>query len=488
MNVMEHVAGVRQAYVDGLRALIDAKRAESSLVGVEVDVEAREGAGGVPEVLRFDLVVGSSEKPQAVVFRNDPPEGALIGVLRAGALEVAVFPFAWETCLIWFRHPEPDTADFKPWRAKWFDRAEKTPDGHELSGIVHYVSPLVREGRGHLMEIDFGSAPVEAFTDFLETLGTMGATDVRVGMSDGSELDPDVRKALQKGDLGQEELTGLVAQVLGASPDVARVQIAAEDTLEVYREGDNEPCVLYTGNLWRRLQRVPHEMRVKEVWHFTRMLPALDEKDQEKPDLEQLRPVVKDAHFRQQVLARADDKHAWPMRPLVADLWIMLVWDQASSMRFCTMEDLAEYELSEEEAFARARENLERMPREIQREQQDGVTWLRTGDNYDASLLLIEDLWRSMAMDMQGDILVCVPSREHVLVTGSGIAGGEAALRKMALRVLGSGDHLISGTILRWTRSGWHVHGSVEEPSAAPAPAQPSSAPEPGKKPWWKFW
>ena len=47
------------------------------------------------------------------------------------------------------------------------------------------------------------------------------------------------------------------------------------------------------------------------------------------------------------------------------------------------------------------------------------VSMISAGDNYTASLLLLEWIWTNGQINVQGDIVVGVPTRDIILVTGS---------------------------------------------------------------------
>jgi uncharacterized protein YtpQ (UPF0354 family) len=513
MNIVDHVAAVRGKYVEALRRVIAEHRAAGDLRGVEVMLE---GAGEEAEAddsanrrerLCADVLAGEESKPGIIMVMNEPPEGGLVGTLRSGGVEVAVYPFAWEACRFHFRLARPEWAPLEAWFSKWSERreeganweADEPEEPGELGGVVHFMSRPAREGRGYLLELDFGSAPVEAFMELVAVLEKSGATEVQVGTSDGSELDPKLAEKLRAPELSPAGLMEVVASMLGEVEEVERVEIASEMTLVIHRRDGVEASQANLWNLWRRCQRLPPEARAKEVLGAVRVhLEALAPED-ERPDLAQLRPVIKDQAFvdyvRQQM--KSDTPMAW--RHLVGDLWVLYVWDSASGMRFLKSEEPAEYGLNPEQADARAIENYLRYRNPVEMEDSGAggaVTVARTGDSYDATLLLDEKFWAQTQEKMGGTLLACVPVRDTVLFTSSVRGGGEEELKRLAKQLMEGGDHLISETILRWKGGQWEVHQGMktemmEAPPPAPAPVQQrevaakKAAPP---RPWWKFW
>jgi hypothetical protein len=118
----------------------------------------------------------------------------------------------------------------------------------------------------------------------------------------------------------------------------------------------------------------------------------------------------------------------------------------------------------------------------------------RTGDCYDATLLLDDVFWTETAKRIDGDPLVCVPARDIVLITGSSTRGGVQAMREVARKISAGGDHLITESILKRMNGKWEV---LEREAAAsgvrpqrpqPAASEPAGENPPKRRAWWRFW
>jgi uncharacterized protein YtpQ (UPF0354 family) len=526
MNVHHHIQGLRNRYVEALRRAIAKAKADGTFLASEVVIRAEGGvAGGTsndesavptnqPTFLTVDLLTGTPEAPQPAILMRDPEEGPLLGAVQQGTIEVAVYPFLWEACRVWLRHPEPDWTPLEAWFRKWFEeRLEAEPGEDGLKLMVHLLSDPIAEGGGHLFQVDFGSAPVEAFTDLLQALSDMGATEVRVGHSDGSDMDPSVVDALRSPDLTPERFVGIVAQLVRELEGVNAVTVAdaSQMVLRIEEEGLKEPSVSNLGNLWLVLQRTTPEHRPREVARYLRgqLESSQYRKLNDKPDLATLRPVIKPTAFVENVRHLAEQKGdgrlALLCTRLVGDLWIACVWDRPNGMQFVTASEPEEFGLSSEEAYARALRNYlaARGPVETTRTDR-GVIVARTHDNYDASLLLDDAFWVDMAAKLPGMLLACAPTRDAVLITSVETPGGEAALRTTAREYLQAGNHAISTTVLKRQFNTWQVLQAderqtpvvLEEPAPPPPPAAPKGGEEsppaspksPRRKPWWKFW
>jgi uncharacterized protein YtpQ (UPF0354 family) len=64
----------------------------------------------------------------------------------------------------------------------------------------------------------------------------------------------------------------------------------------------------------------------------------------------------------------------------------------------------------------------------------DGVLLVSAGGEFDASLLLADNLWTGGQIKVDGDIVVAVPAKDVLIVTGSHNAAGLARLRAAAAK------------------------------------------------------
>jgi uncharacterized protein YtpQ (UPF0354 family) len=503
MDAMGHLREARENYLRQFRAAIRDLRAKDSECAAEVWVESGPDAAkhDLPDRLCFDLLGHDEEgKPQAIhVSSGEAPEGGLAGTIRAGdAVDAQVFALAWDVCFVWARIGSPDWSGLEPWRKKWLDpqRGADPSDEDGLSGVTHYLAlPPVAEGGGHLFEMDLGSAPVEALTEFLEALAGMGATEVEVGRSDGSHLDHEIVRLIESPNLSQPQLTELFARLLRGLPETAEANVTGVDEIEVKGTKGSSAHKVYTGNLYQRLMRVGREARVKEVYRYLRgQRETMVETT--AGDLSQLRPVIKDDRFFEMLGRAGKDMKPLVARRLVGDIWVCCVWDMPNGMRFTTADEPEQYQLSADAVHARAVSNYLKDRGDVEFAEHGPLLVARTGDCYDATLLLDDAFWTETAEKVEGDPLVCVPARDVVLITGSQTRGGVEAIRDIAKKVSAGGDHLITETILRRVPGKWTVFEreaggpSSAEPQRPPPPPRPSPATEiqPKPRPWWKFW
>jgi hypothetical protein len=119
----------------------------------------------------------------------------------------------------------------------------------------------------------------------------------------------------------------------------------------------------------------------------------------------------------------------YPQQVLADHLAIGLVYDLPDSMRTIVRQDLENWGVTFYEALEAACANLRQKEDPVFVSPQDGVYLSATGDNYDASRLILTDMVHQF--DVQGELVAMVPNRDTLIVTGSESLGG---LKIMAAR------------------------------------------------------
>jgi uncharacterized protein YtpQ (UPF0354 family) len=66
----------------------------------------------------------------------------------------------------------------------------------------------------------------------------------------------------------------------------------------------------------------------------------------------------------------------------------------------------------------------------------DGVRLISAGGNYESSLLLLDDIWSSGQIAVDGAIVVAVPANDALFVTGSNNHIGIRRMREIARKIV----------------------------------------------------
>jgi uncharacterized protein YtpQ (UPF0354 family) len=128
-----------------------------------------------------------------------------------------------------------------------------------------------------------------------------------------------------------------------------------------------------------------------------------------------------------------------------SELIIAYAEDRPSSIRYLTTRD--DVGGDRVKLFVLALGNLHRLlPKIEMRQGADGILLIEAGGDYEASLLLADNIWSSRQIQVDGDIVAAVPAKDALLVTGSHNRTGLKKLRAIAAE-LAAGPYGLSSAL-----------------------------------------
>ncbi len=170
-------------------------------------------------------------------------------------------------------------------------------------------------------------------------------------------------------------------------------------------------------------------------------------------DRKQIVPVIKDRPWleetRQALLSRgATEVPEYVYDDLNPDLIIVYAENSPKNIRYLGTEDLKTAGIEHSELRALACENLKRILPDIGRQEgANGIHMIAAGGDYEASLLLLDSIWTNNQMELKGDPVVAIPTRDLLLVTGSGNPEGIEKIRQLAEEVAESGSYRLTSKL-----------------------------------------
>ena len=177
--------------------------------------------------------------------------------------------------------------------------------------------------------------------------------------------------------------------------------------------------------------------------------------------------VIKPAEYVTTVAAQGakagvDREISFVVENLNEDLRVLYVLDTESSMQMLTKEGVKHTGVAESALRTVAVTNLGKYFSDkhvqIERLKKTGTAriYLVTLDqNYEASILLLDDYWNKKHFDVAGDIVAFVPARNVVIVTGSGDKEGLRIASDVARNAYDELGYSISPHGYRRGESGW---------------------------------
>jgi uncharacterized protein YtpQ (UPF0354 family) len=167
-------------------------------------------------------------------------------------------------------------------------------------------------------------------------------------------------------------------------------------------------------------------------------------------------PVIKDNSYLDEVTLKLKENNTID-KPfeLVYEkyndkLIILYGEDNENGIAYFTKERLREAGLNKDSLFPIALENLNKVLPEIERKGEDGLYIITAGGNYEASLILLTGIWTKKKMPVDGQIIIAIPTRDLLFVTGSNNTEGIKKIKAMAQEAWESGPYQLIPDLFRW--------------------------------------
>ncbi|MDJ0710192.1 MAG: DUF1444 family protein [Woeseiaceae bacterium] len=178
-------------------------------------------------------------------------------------------------------------------------------------------------------------------------------------------------------------------------------------------------------------------------------------RDESELVAENIVPVVKDAAWLEEVLRLAAPEYM--TYPLVDDLIVIYAEDTPANIRYIQKEDIEETGIDMAEIANLSIENLlARLPG-IEVHGGEGLYMVTAGGNYEPSLLLIDDMWNADNFDVQGEIVVSIPARDMLLVSGADDPDKLDQLVEIGTEVYEGSPYRLTTNLYVWRDSAWQL-------------------------------
>jgi uncharacterized protein YtpQ (UPF0354 family) len=236
---------------------------------------------------------------------------------------------------------------------------------------------------------------------------------------------------------------------------VARAVLAAMPSAKVAINGDLQFVVRYgngasatsdLGKAYTTYEREPaHLDDIVQAQVSALMEAGGDANGLSKLDRTRIVPVIKDRLWFE-ATARRGREQTPPLElvaePLNADLVVVYAENHLGALRILSSrDDVGDRTRLREAALT----NLSRILPKIEiRPGADGVLLITAGGEFDASLLLADNLWSGGQVKVDGDIVVAVPAKDVLIATGSHNAPGLGRLRAAAAKFAAGPNGLTS--------------------------------------------
>lgn len=239
-----------------------------------------------------------------------------------------------------------------------------------------------------------------------------------------------------------EEFTKLYRKrMLSYKDKVKTVKIIEDLQLKVILT-DEEEYTHFLDNAYTTYKQDPKELEDVLSRYVTAGMESFT-KTEEALLKDNIVPVVKDSLWISDI-QKAAGKLVPVYEALNDDLIILYAFDSQHNIRYMSKDELKELNIDKQNLRSLAIKNLGRILPKIEKHGGPGLYILTAGGDYESSLLLFDKIWNGDQFEVQGDLVVAIPSRDLLLVTGSEDSEGLKKVKKIVKKTISEGTYTLT--------------------------------------------
>jgi hypothetical protein len=259
----------------------------------------------------------------------------------------------------------------------------------------------------------------------------------------------DWQQRLRAPRLDANQFTELFAEAVRARVKGSKVTISEPLTVQTTL-ANGMSMTSNLDNAWAEARNSPAD-RVAICERFLRVIPDLPLAVDDGQGLsgKKIVPVIKDCgdlEVTRKMPVKAEH--------LVADLWIVYAYDRPESLSFVRAKDPGAIPQLHQQAIRYLRQVLP----PIERHGRGPCYMLTAGGTFEASLLLLDEIWQEQEKAVEGELVAAVPARDMLIFTGSHSQTGMAALREIVQQTMEHGSYTVSSTLLVRRHGHWEEY------------------------------
>lgn len=233
--------------------------------------------------------------------------------------------------------------------------------------------------------------------------------------------------------LSPRAFTEVMAQAVRSATPSATVTVTGDLQLEIKIPNSKGTVWSDLGNAYGLYREAPENLKDVIRTYVSALSPSEVASVMSAVDRSHIVPVIKNRKWFDDTegALRIEGKNLRHAPDFLADeLVVVYAVDNTNSMRFLmTRDDVGDPTTLADLAV----DNLKRLlPKIEMRGASEGLWLIEAGGDYELSLLLFDKLWSSGQIKVDGEIVVAVPAKDALFVTGSHNHTGIARMRAVA--------------------------------------------------------
>jgi len=243
------------------------------------------------------------------------------------------------------------------------------------------------------------------------------------------------RKKLNENEFASKFVAALQKKAKG-------ITVILINELEITLRHKGEGCKHFLDNAYSEYTRESNDLK-NIINKYVDASVAMYTETERTVTVEQIVPVIKDKRFvagLEDLNSDFESRHIY--EPYNSELFIFYAADTEYNIHYLQPNELPELGIKKDELRQIATKNLKEIL-EIKRHGSETLFMLIAGGTYEASIILM-DIWDKETFPVKGNIVIGLPSRDMLLITGSQDSEGLHKLYDMVARTNAEGDHLVS--------------------------------------------
>ncbi|MDM5270906.1 DUF1444 family protein [Sulfurovum sp. zt1-1] len=222
--------------------------------------------------------------------------------------------------------------------------------------------------------------------------------------------------------------------------------------LELSYAKDEGKVTAYLDNAYKAYQEDKGNLEEIVKRYAKNALDGLHSYDYDREvNIDNIVPIIKDTTYLDQLKEIREGNLTDAYEVYNKDLVIFYAEDTPERLSFLQATDISSLSISHKDLRALAVKNLNRiLAQKIEIEPYEESFILHADGNFETSLILADELWKSRQIEVNGDYIVIVPARGLILVTGSKNKKGIDVLRAVAKGAETEASYPVSSQLFRF--------------------------------------
>lgn len=224
------------------------------------------------------------------------------------------------------------------------------------------------------------------------------------------------------------------------------IQLVNINNLEIKTKDKNEETYIHLlYNAYSQYKLTPEDFN-EIINQYVKGSATLYEENEEV-NIDLIVPIIKDKRFIEEsrnYVSDFDENHLF--EKYNSELYIFYAQDLPTTISYIKLKDFKKLNISLEKLREKSIENLNSIIENIEINNNNGIYMLIADGNYEASLILF-NIWNHQNFPVNGDILVTIPSRDLLFITGTLEEKNIEILKDRNIEINYEGNHIISDKI-----------------------------------------